>query len=274
MRQILSFFPAVLFLLTATACSPKAPIENPWTIAQEKAAVFPDGQYVDLWKSESGLWEEYRLPDGTVILQVQEPVGPDDSITAGVESLNDLGEPARQAILEYYEKQGILYDLLAELENAYEAYGECKETGEKFQAFTLNQTVSPTASGDGFIAFLTSVTIPAGVQEQEELRLGAVFDRQTGKKLDVWTLFHLPEEEAMKRLLDIAGIKEPKLREEMETAVKPEYLLFFPENMEICFPKGTLENCDMAYSLGFSYKELDEILTLRFLDIEKVELSE
>ena len=144
MPSKLLILPTTLFLLTATACSPKAPIENPWTITQEKAVVFSDGQYADLWEPESGIWEEYRLPDGTVILQVQEPAGPDNSITAGVESLKDLKEPARQTILDYYEKQGILYDLQAELQKAYEAYGKSKEAGEKFQAFTLNQTISPT----------------------------------------------------------------------------------------------------------------------------------
>ncbi len=262
MPSKLLILPTTLFLLTATACSPKAPIENPWTITQEKAVVFSDGQYADLWEPESGIWEEYRLPDGTVILQVQEPAGPDNSITAGVESLKDLKEPARQTILDYYEKQGILYDLQAELQKAYEAYGKSKEAGEKFQAFTLNQTISPTASGDSFIAFLTSITIPTGGREAEEIRLGAIFDRQTGKKLDIWTLFRLPKEETMEQLLNIAGIREPELRKEMKAAIKPENFLFFPENMEIWFPKGTLKSQDMAYGLGFSYKELEEILTI------------
>lgn len=269
MKRIPPILPAILFLLTTTACGPQPPTEEPWTVVQEKAIVFSDGQYADLWKPEFGIWEEYRLPDGQVILQVQEPVGPDNSITAGVESLNDLKEPARQTILDYYEKQGILYNLQAELKKAYEAYGKSKETGEKFQAVTLNQTVSPTACGDEFIAFLTSVTVPAGIQEQEELRLGAVFDRNTGEKLDIWTLFSIPKEEAIENLLDIAGIKEPGLRNEIKAAIKPEYLLFFPENLEICFPKGTLNSQDTAYCLGFSYKELEDLLTLQPFHTEK-----
>ena len=66
----------------------------------------------------------------------------------------------------------------------------------------------------------------------------------------------------MEQLLNIAGIREPELRKEMKAAIKPENFLFFPENMEIWFPKGTLKSQDMAYGLEFSYKELEEILTI------------
>lgn len=53
-------------------------------------------------------------------------------------------------------------------------------------------------------------------------------------------LFSCSEEEAKKAILDIAGIRDPILREEIEAAFKPEYIILFTDNLEVSFPAETL----------------------------------
>jgi len=93
----------------------------------------------------------------------------------------------------------------------------------------------------------------------QEIRLGAVFDRETGKVLSNWDLFTLPETEARQWLLDAFDVAD-SLRAKMEPALKPEYIILFPENLEVTFPQGTLPSHEHCYSFGLDYNKLRSVL--------------
>lgn len=214
-----------------------------------------DGTTANIRKYEDAFdGVRYLLPDGTELLRVQAPTGPADSFVGGVEGLCDLEKAAQEKILQYFTDQGLLYDEQAELEKAYNDYLET-EDASTFQTHTLKQDTTPASSNSEVIYFLISALLPADGSHYE-YRIGAAFDKNTGGgQIENWELFSCPPEETVQTLLDIAGITEPVLREEMEQAFAPEYMIFFPENLEIYFPQGTLPSQEYSYILGLDYDE-------------------
>ena len=55
------------------------------------------------------------------------------------------------------------------------------------------------------------------------------------------------------RLLDLAGVDGSTLRAEMEVAIRPEYIILFPGNLEISFPRGALPSQEGGYMLALDY---------------------
>lgn len=113
-------------------------------------------------------------------MTIYKTVGPANCYVAGTVSYNDLSESARKGIDGYYEKQGLLYDTEAELQKAYGDYLSCRENGTAYQERHVRQEITPSASNDTAVSFITTVTLPVNGQEAKELRLGAVFNRETG----------------------------------------------------------------------------------------------
>ena len=264
----------LLFLAAAlvlTACADRVIHtrleEAEWVLAEERAAVLPDGTAVDLWcrKSFTG-WNSYRLSDGTELLEEDGPIGPEDVFVGGVDGFDQLGEAAQAAIGAYYENQGLLYDLQAELERAYGAYQDCQSSGEDFQAFVARQEVFPASSNDHIICFVTSVTLSVqGAQSNqgrvvEETRLSAVFDRETGERLDTMSLFTVPPEEVPERLFSAAQIYDGVLREEMKAAWDPAWLELDSGGLSVYFPRGALPSQETAYGFSVDYEDVRDIL--------------
>ena len=119
----------------------------------------------------------------------------------------------------------------------------------------MRQEITPSASNDTAVSFITTVTLPVNGQEAKELRLGAVFNRETGAVYSNWDLFRLSEDAARQWLLDAPGTVSPALRKEMEAALRPEYILLFPDHLEISYPQGTLPSQEYSYSIGLDYDE-------------------
>jgi len=136
--------------------------EETWTIAQENIVTFTDGESVDLWRSDHGHFDVYKLSDGTILLEVRDPSGPANTSGGGVEDFDDLSETAQKAVLAYYEKQELLYDVQTELKKAYDEYVSYKNSEQTFNRFLLSQDVSPTCSNDNIMYFITSVSLPIG----------------------------------------------------------------------------------------------------------------
>lgn len=270
MRRLLS----LLFLAAAlvlTACADRVihtRLEGAeWVLAEERAAVLPDGTAVDLWRRESFTgWNSYRLSDGTELLEEDGPIGPEDVTAGGVDNFGQLGEAAQTAIGAYYEDQGLLYDLQAELERAYGAYLDCQSSGEDFQAYIARQEVFPTASNDRIICFTTSVTLSVqGARSNqgrvvEETRLSAVFDRETGEKLETMSLFTVPQEEVLERLFSAAQIYDSALREEMKAAWDPAWLAPDSGGLSVYFPRGSLPSQETAYGFSVDCEDVRDIL--------------
>ena len=214
-----------------------------------------DGTAVELWQGSFS--DRYRLEDGTELLSVSVPSGPDGVFVGGLESFDNLSAAAQERVSAYFREQGLLYDTAAELERAYQAY---QADSADFDSFLLEQSISPTASNDHVMYFLTTVALPIDGNTMTELQLGSAFDRETGEVLDVWSLFTGTPEETAATLLDAAQIADPTLRREMTAAFRPEYLVWFPENLEVVFPRGTLPSEENTYILGLDYQELESIL--------------
>lgn len=217
-----------------------------------------DGTTVDVLKNSGSI--SYLLSDGTELLRVENPSGPDNVIVGGTDSFDDLSEAAQTNILTYYSEQGLLYDVNKVLEQAYADY-QNTENKDEFTSYMLSQEIAPSASNERILYFITSVQLPIDSQNMQEVHLGAAFDRETGSHISNWELFSCSEEETKQILLDIAQIKHSPLREEMEAAFSPEYLTFFTDNLEISFPAGTLPSQENCYILGLDYdRELCQIL--------------
>lgn len=254
----------ILFVcLIFFGCNSAEQIEEKWTLVQKKAFKFEDGMYVDLWRSNNGRSNVYRLPDGETLLTIQDPAGPDHAYVGGVETLHELNELAQRAVLSYYEKQGLLYDIHTELEVAYTMYLKCKTNGEEFYDFLISQEITPASSNDTMICFLTSVILPngdLGGRGGQEIRLGAVFNKETGEVYNNWDLFYSPKEEVVLQLLQAAQIEDRQLILEMSEVIEGEYITLFSNNLEISFPQGSLPSQDHLYMLGIDYDELEDII--------------
>lgn len=225
----------------------------------EDAATVSDGTEVEIWKSSGEML--YRLGDGTELLRVARPSGPEDVDVDGLEGFDALAQEAQDMVRQYYAERGLLYDVDAELEQAYAAYRKAKP-GEPFSPRYLSQDISPVSSNDRIMCFLTCVTRPTeedGVVN--DTLLGDTFDRDTGKHLDNWELFTCPKEEAAEKLLDLAKVTEEPLREEMEAALRSECIILTPNQLEIAFPAGDLPSQTFSYIIGHDYdKALCSIL--------------
>lgn len=264
-----------------------------------EAARMADGQPVYLWKDIFG-YESYRLEDGTVLLDIRAVSQPWNSQVAGLEGYGGMSDPAQQTVREYYEKKGELFDRQQCLQAAYDDYLQCRQEAEKpeasaFRTHPVWQECYATYETGRFTAFCTALTLP---QEQRydgtvsETRYPAIFDRETGERIDSYALFTIPKDEIAAALFDrggdgyavyvepesieIAGAGERESamnremtvkslqeavrsqKEEFIRQLRPEYLLWSAQSLEICFPPDVLDS--LGWTLGIPYTELEDIL--------------
>lgn len=247
-------------VLLAGCFSDVQQMEETWVLEDEKVITFSDGESADLWRTDRIGYAFYKLSDRTMLLTIQEPSGPDNVFVGGVESFADLSESVQDAVSTFYKEQGVLYDTRSQLQNAYADYLTCKENGTEFNKHYISQNIAPSASNKNIMSFLTSVILPVDGQIVRELRWGAAFNRETGEVLSNWDLFTLPEAEARQWLLDAFDVDDPIIKAEMDDALKPEYIILFPENLEVTFPQGTLPSQAYSYGFGIKYNELQDVL--------------
>ena len=203
-----------------------------------------DGTGVDLFKAS--LYHTYSLEDGRELLFVQKPTNVEETYIPGIGSLKDLPEAAQEKIGAYYDAQGLLYDEIQILEDAYDAY----LAGDNFQTYALGQEVCPSAANEEVIYFLTIVSLPGS-----ELRLCTAFDKKTGEPIPMEEIFTCESQELIHRLAQIGGLTDETLIEEMMGAFKTEYVTVSQNFLEVNFPAGTLPSEEIALGLGFEYNE-------------------
>ena len=205
-----------------------------------------DGTGVEVWKNTFDT--SYRLPDGTDLLLERDPSGPDNVTVGGTENFDDLGPAAQEEILGYYDGQGLLYDIDSQLEKAYESY---RQNPDGFTDGVVGQEVVPTASGEEVVYYLTILSLPWDENTQYEIRTGQAFDRETGEKLEGWSLFTCSPEEAVEAILDAAGVEDPIEREDLAAYLEPEDLIFFSDNLEFNVPPSTFAWQKEGYFSGY-----------------------
>jgi len=202
---------------------------------------------------------EYKLNDGTTLVRVQNIPRAKDIVVGGLENITDLSKAVKSNILAFYQDQGLFYDLNNELERAYADYQQTK-TKSEFSAYMLSQDITLQAFNDSVMYFLTSVTLPIDGSNVEELRLGAAFDRKTGKQINTWELFSCEKNEVIQTILDLAQVTDPVLRAEIEKAFSPENIVMSQNNLEVSFPAGTLPSQENGYGINLDYKDVGKIL--------------
>ena len=220
-----------------------------------EAAVLSDGTVLDAWKSNL-FGTTYQTKDGIELLREYAPSGPENHIVLGMESFDDLSEAAKSNVSEFYEKQGKLYDLQAELERAWIAY-QADQTA--FSSFIVQQDSCPAASSKRVFYFRTDLTRTISGNTVHKTTLCAAFDRKSGASIPLADLF-TSQEDIGKKLIDLAeksgtGPAEALLKAEMEAAFQLEYLTFSQDSLLIEFPQGTLPSQEYAYLVSVEFNE-------------------
>lgn len=222
----------------------------------KNAKTLADGTAVDMWKYHSK--DIYQLADGTELLWVNNSTGPENVYVYNSQNYGDLSETAQQKVSEYYNNRGLLYDTDAYLEQAYEDFNN--GVGE-FDGYMLEQSISPTASNDKIMCFLTTVTTPVyDKRESTESRYGDIFDRHTGEHISGYDIFICDETEIIDAVLQygwdgfVADVTAAEAAE-MKAALKAEYIILWDESIEISFPKGTLPGQEHSFIISADYTD-------------------
>lgn len=214
------------------------------------AVTLRDGTAIDVLTDDSPAGDRtYCLSDGAELLWARGPSGPEHHYVGGVESFDDLSEQAKGKVSAWYEAQGALFDEAAELEAAYAAW---KAEGADFRCRMVEQNVSPSASSEKVMYFLTTVTLPYYGGEEAtvyELRRCDAFDRETGERVDAQDLFTCPWEQVVRAVLDEDTTLDAALRAELEAALTPERLEIFPGNVSVSFEPDVLP----SHTPGWGY---------------------
>lgn len=213
---------------------------------QPEGLTLADGTSLSVWQGSFD--REYALEDGTVLLE--ERLG--SEAADALESVSGLTEEAKENILGFYEAQGILYDLSAQLEKAYSAY---KADQEGFELYTLGQEVNRCAENGSTLWLVTTVTLPLGGRVITEEPLCAAFDKVTGKALTAEDLFTCTGETLAAALLDAAGVTDEPRRSEMLAAFDESRVVFRGEALEVFLPEGAVPSEETALILGLDYND-------------------
>lgn len=229
-------------------------------ILERNALTLRDGTVVDVLDNGGfGNSRTYRLSDGTELLRVEDPLGPENVQVMNLEGFEALSEPAQAKVRAYYEEQGSLYDEAEELERAYAAY---RELGEEFQAGFIRQETMPTASASRVAYFTTELTLPRdyGTREHGTVCTHAAFDRETGEKLAIQDLFAIPEEEARRRFPELLGgwIDDPAAQADMAAALELEWIKISRDGLYIIFPAGSLTGEELECHVSVDWRDIPE----------------
>lgn len=216
----------------------------------------PGGTKLDIRRYDDRI--TYQAKDGTAILSEELPLGPDRVHVGGQVSLEALEPAAQQRILDWYERQGLLYDLDEILQAAYDAYTTCENKAE-FQERLVRQEVYPSGNNETLVWFNTTITTPMNGQNVTEQRSSAAFRRDTGEYVPLEDLFSCPAEEIAGKVLDAAGTAANYLEDEKK-AFRPAYVVFDSGALEVWFPAGSLPDTEYTSIVAVDYDRLTGIL--------------
>lgn len=215
-----------------------------------------DGTALEVWAT--GFQEkQYRLSDGTVLLQEFPPQTDFSNDYVGNTPLRDLSPALPDGLRRYYQDRGPLYDLTEELERADQAF--CQDP-ENFQPFRVEQRVSWSASAPGAHYFLTTLSRTPEPRLLEEIQWTDAFDPMTGAHIPTEELFSAGRDQVIAALLaQMKGVEAP-LAQELRDAFQFSYLCFWPDHLSVRFPAGSLPSQEYSWGWSIGYDALSGVL--------------
>lgn len=236
---------------------------------QGEAARMEDGETVFLWRDIFSD-ESYRLSDGTVLLSIRSHSWPWNTSVSGLRGFEGMSETAQQAVKSYFEEQGTLYDWDIQLSAAYADYRQCLKEAKKpeasaFQSHPVWQEAFPTSETERFTAFCISLMLPKDSHYDgtiNERRFSLLFDRQTGERIDAFSLFSVPEKEAAQALFECCSGSDTNApsRAEFIRLLRPEYICWYPDALEIYFPPDLFSDFADGWVAYIPFSDLADIL--------------
>ena len=224
-----------------------------------------DGTEVEIWEESHENPKVYKLENGAEILRDGGRTGPSNALVPEQEKFDDLKKKVQTRILTYIEEKIVLYDITEELEKSYAAYKK-KTAQEEFDTPILCQDILLRASNDRMLYFTVTGTTSEQGEHTKEIGMGMAFDRETGEPVEMWDLFRCTKKELVQTILKCSKISDPVLEQEMLEALRPEYILFYSDTLEVRFPNGTLPSKEEkgksfdAFSFDWSEKAIKEIV--------------
>ena len=299
-KNWIGFIMMLVIGLVLYGCIPVASHDNEpnilWPdLIQEDFYTFSDGNSVDIYMhgKDDRDPKYYRLEDGSVILTELMSFAHFDILDYEREDYSfDENDPFLQLpidtqhkILAYYKELGTLYDLEAELENAYLLYKRQIEAGDTYwtgesdadgvirnQSPSVCQNTSEAGHNDSIICFYTDMQKPisAALQPEQDNEyfmpeitggfygLYTVFDVSTGDVINQYDLFTIPEEEIGEYLFSIPDYLSDEERAKMIVQLRPEYIGFTSDALSIWFPHETING--NGYLVSIEYEDIKDIL--------------
>lgn len=215
-----------------------------------------DNTVVEIWKGINS--NSYQLPDGTELLREEVFTDPDKVVAKDDTIFEVLTDDVKQKIQAFFYQQGALYDLNTYLNDTYTAYLKSDAEGP-FSYWSIQQETVPTAYNDRLVFFSTIVSLPVPkefyTEVHTESKHSTVFDRATGEPIDTLELFSCNEETLADTLFSLCGITDQNLLEELKAAFDANYIIFYPEYLEVYFPQGSLPSEEHTFILSLEYQQ-------------------
>lgn len=176
----------LVLVLALTGCKESKVPEK--VLIEDNVYAFSDGEQVSVWsflqissvRFEIDSKLIYQLSDGTELLATR-TAGLEQSEPENAEILRELSQTAQDNILAFYRTEGVLYDLEAYLEQAYEEY---QENPKEFRCYLLTQECEITATDEATVTCTTTVELPDGQGEYKTESVEHTFDRETGTLME------------------------------------------------------------------------------------------
>lgn len=206
-----------------------------------------DGTQVEVWQ---GTMESlYALPQGPVLLEVHDPVGPGQD-----EQLLQLPQEVQDRILDYYTQFPLAYDLQSELNRAYQLYLQWTSP-HLFPAQVVRQTTVLSACAPNVLYFATTVDRYSEMGDLDQETSCTAFYKDSGEPVDLQTLFTCTSKTLIQSLLDHSDLVLPEQQPELVEAFRLDYLTFHPDRLLVTYPVGTLPSQEVVTGFYFPYDD-------------------
>ena len=217
-----------------------------------------DGTTIAVRQNSLGL--AYYAPDGTNLVQSYIQI-PNDILVARVD-FDIVSMEVQDKIRAHYEELGYFFDTEYQVERAWAEYNKLGKPKD-FRAYVLHQSTSCSFYNERAVFYSTCVTLSDSAHRRYDKYFHAVFDRETGEQIPMWSLFK-PDESMMRQwlLIHLEPI-DMEWRATLAESLEPEWISFGSDFLYILIPLDALPEGKGPLQAGLSY---DEELTAMLQD--------